>query len=176
MGYPSGTTVILMTHPSYPAVRVDVPAMVEDANGDPVDIAAVPAALAAHIARLEADGNTILKSDATGADLPDSRAGQSRKFRNCWRWDSTKIETDLPMARAEIMAVTRTERNEKLIDSDGKQLKVNETGSAQDQTDWETHRQALRDLPATVQTDVDALTTAADLEAHAVTWPTEPTA
>lgn len=160
----SGTLRIIMEAPDG-SMAVDAP--VEAIADDPTK-------LAAHIVRLEAQGFVIKKDDATGADLPNERAGESRKFRNCWRWDGAKIETDLPLARAEIMVAVRAERNERINATDGMQLRANEIGSAQDKTDWNDHRQALRDVPATVQGEVDVLTTAADLEAHAVSWPTEP--
>lgn len=164
MGLPSGTLRIIMEDPDG-SIAVDAPV---------TTIADDPTKLAAHIVRLGAQGFIVKKDDATGADLPNERAGESRRFRDCWRWDGIKIEADLPLSRAQLMAELRTERDSRLMVSDGKQLKANETGTQQQKDDWNTHRQALRDLPVTTQTDVDALTTAADLEAHAVTWPTEP--
>lgn len=162
---PSGTRRIILQAPDS-SIAVDVPVqrVVDD-----------PAEFAAHVSRLEASGFTVLNDDATGADLPNEQAGQSRKFRNCWRWTGTAVATDVPLARAQLMAEMRTERNSRLEESDGKQLRANETGTEQQKTDWNTYRQSLRDLPVSEQTAVDALASAADLETHAVTWPTEPT-
>lgn len=133
-----------------------------------------PDALAAHIANLEAVHGWTHRETTTADALPSAQAGQSRRFRGCWRWTGSAVAADLPLARAQLMAELRDERNRRLEVSDGKQLRANESGTAQDQADWNTHRQALRDLPVTVQAEVDALTTATDLEAHAVTWPSEP--
>jgi len=144
--------------------------MSRDANGDFIEADA--AKVARIVARREAEGCTIVKTDATGADLPNERAGQSRKFRNQWRWDGSKIEPDLPLCREQVMAEVRAERNAKLSDTDGEAVRNQERGQP-DQA-LKDYRQALRDLPATVQAQVDALNTAVSLEAYTPTWPTKP--
>ena len=132
-------------------------------------IANDPDQLAAHIARLESQGYTILNGNATGADLPNERAGQSRKFRDQWRWDGAKIEPDLPLCREQVMAEVRAERDTRLAATDGEAVRNQERGQP-DQA-LKDHRQALRDFPTTVQAAVDALTDAAALEAYAPAWP-----
>jgi hypothetical protein len=165
MGSKSGTKRIVFSHADG-NLSIDIP--IEDIANDPTK-------LAAHEARIAADHPTWThEGTVEDTTLPPAQAGQSRKFRNCWRWTGTAVETDLPLARAQLMAEMRKERDKRLETSDGKQLRANEIGTAQDQTDWNTHREALRDLPVSEQAAVDALTTAADLEAHTVTWPTEP--
>lgn len=147
------------------SISVDVPAqrVVDD-----------PDLLAAHIARLESQGFTVLKDDATGADLPNERAGQSRRFRGCWRWDGSKIEVDLPMARAQVMAEVRAERNARLDAADRERNRLEDVGDQSQRQAHAAYRQSLRDLPAAAQADVDALGTAEDLEAYTVSWPAEP--
>jgi hypothetical protein len=107
MGNKSGTLRIIMQRADG-GISVDAP--IERIAND-------PAQLAAHIVRLEGMGHTILKGDATGADLPNERPGQSRRFRNAWRWDGAKIEADLDLSRAQVMAEVRAERNERLATS-----------------------------------------------------------
>ena len=159
MGNTSGTVRLICQRPDG-GISVDAP--IERIANDPVQ-------LAAHIARLEANGFTILKADATGADLPSERAGQSRKFRNAWRWDGAKIEPDLPLCREQVMAEVRAERDTRLAATDGEAVRNQERGQP-DQA-LKNHRQALRDFPTTVQAAVDALADAAALEAYAPAWP-----
>lgn len=59
---------------------------------------------------------------------------------------------------AEVAKRVRTERNQKLADTDWTQL----ADSSADATVWATYRTALRDLPST------------DGFPHNITWPTEP--
>jgi hypothetical protein len=159
MGNKSGTLRIIMQRADG-GISVDAP--IERIAND-------PAQLAAHIVRLEGMGHTILKGDATGADLPNERPGQSRRFRNAWRWDGAKIEADLDLSRAQVMAEVRAERNERLATS-----RANEQQGNPEQQSWKAHRQALRDLPTTVQSEIDIIATPSALEAYEPTWPVEP--
>ena len=64
------------------------------------------------------------------------------------------------------MSYLREQRNEKLVDSDWTQASDHSSPLANDKkTEWETYRQALRDLPETV----DILTWPSSF-----TWPAEP--
>lgn len=130
--------------------------------------------LAAHIARLEANGFTVLKADAVGADLPNERAGQSRRFRAQWRWDGAKIEPDLDLCRAQVMAEVRAERNARLDAADKERGRLEDIGTGPQKQAHAQYRQALRDLPAAAQAEVDALPDAAALEAYSPGWPEEP--
>ena len=159
MGSKSGTLRVIMQSPDG-SIAVDVPVQ---------ELASDPDKLSAHLTRLQGMGYTLLKSDATGADLPNERGGQSRKFRNQWRWDGAKIEPDLPLCREQVMAEVRAERDTRLAATDGEAVRNQERGQP-DQA-LKDHRQALRDFPTTVQAAVDALTDAAALEAYAPAWP-----
>ena len=140
----------------------------------PVDrITNDPDRLAAHVARMEAQGFTILKANATGADLPNERAGQSRKFRNAWRWDGAKIEPDLGLARAQLEEEVRAERNAKLDAADKRKAQLDDLGTGPQKVAAARYRQELRDFPAQARAELDALGTAAELEAWEPSWPTE---
>jgi hypothetical protein len=166
MANPSGTKRIIFRKPSdILAINIPIQSIADD-----------PDKLAAHVTSMLTEHPTWTHEDTVeDSELPCAQAGESRKFRNCWRWTGTAVATDIPLARAQLMAELRTARDKKLEESDGKQLRANEIGTQQQKDDWNTHRQALRDLPVSEQAAVDALTTAVDLEAHTVTWPTEPT-
>lgn len=161
---PSGLLRIILQAPDG-TVAVDAPVQ---------QIADDREQLAAHLARLEAQGFAVLKSDATGADLPNERAGQSRRFRNAWRWDGAKIEPDLTLCRAQILAEVRAERNARLAAADGERGRLADIGTPPQQQAHAAYRQALRDLPAAVQGDLAALATPEGLEAYAVAWPSPP--
>jgi hypothetical protein len=133
----------------------------------------LPERLAAHLGRLEAQGFVILKADATGADLPNERPGQSRRLRSCWRWDGSEIVVDLPAAHAFVMDEIRTERNRLLAESDGPMMGENERGG-QGQQVWRTYRQLLRDYPAAIHATIHSLATPAEIEAQTLSWPEKP--
>lgn len=160
----SGTHRIIMLAPDG-TIAINIPTAA---------VAADSAQWEANLTRLQTQGFVILKTDATGADLPNERAGQSRRFRNQWRWDGTKIEADLPLAREQVMAEVRAERNARLDAADKERGRLEDVGNQSQRNAHATYRQSLRALPETAQAEVDALTTAADLEAYAVTWPSEP--
>lgn len=128
-----------------------------------------PDKLSLHIAKLEAQGYTIHKADATIVDLP-SETVNPRRFRPAWRWDGAKIIHDLPACRAQILGEVRAERTEKLAETDGEATRNMERG--QPDAALTNYRQALRDLPEAVEAEIDGITTAAGLEAYAVPWPT----
>jgi hypothetical protein len=161
MANPSGTKRIVFSRPNG-ELSIDIP--IES-------IATDPTKLAAHEARIAADHPTWThEGTVEDTDLPTRHS----RSRNAWRWVGGAVTVDLPTVRNHIMEYMRYERNRKLNATDGMQLKANEAGSAQDQTDWNNHRQALRDLTTTVQSDIDALTTAAALESYVIPWPTPP--
>ena len=67
-------------------------------------------------------------------------------------------EEELATINQSLAAFVRSERNQKLVESDWTQL----ADSSADTSAWATYRQALRDLPTT------------DGFPHNITWPTEP--
>ena len=91
----------------------------------------------------------------------------SRKFRDCWRQAPRGgVMVDLVRARTQRLVEIRAERDAALAATDGLMLRAQETG--QDTTQLLAERQRLRDLPAKAQADLDAFTTAEELEAYEV--------
>jgi hypothetical protein len=79
-------------------------------------------------------------------DLPD------KYFRNCWRKSGAdSIAINMPLARAQIMAEIRSKRDEYLVKSDAKQMEMVSKG--EDTTDLFALKQALRDLPDSIDLD-----------------------
>jgi hypothetical protein len=76
----------------------------------------------------------------------------------------------MPSAKTQRLEEIRAERNTKLDASDKEMAKATETNTKEQ--DWKTYRQALRDLPATV--NMESVTTAAELAAFVPMWPTAP--
>lgn len=160
---PSGTLRIIMERNG--KVAVDIPT---------AELAADPDRLSAHLTRLQSQGYTLLKTDATVADLP-SETANPRRFRNAWTWDGANLVHDLPACRDQLMEEIRKERNIRLDDSDKKKNQLDDIGTGPQQAAYATYRQSLRDLPTTVQSEIDILSTPSALEAYEPTWPTEPT-
>ena len=98
----------------------------------------------------------------------------SRRFRNAWRQVANAVGVDLPLARAQLLKELRARRNAILAQSDGQKIKLDEIGTDEERQAYRTYRQALRDLPATVQAQVDAITTAQELESYEPQLPQEP--
>lgn len=105
----------------------------------------------------------------------DSSQLPSKRFRNCWRApDGGAVRVVVALARLQILAEVRRERNLRLLLSDGEFTRLLEIGTDQQRADLRVYRQALRDLPATVQAEVDGLSTPAQLEAYVPVYPTQP--
>lgn len=98
----------------------------------------------------------------------------SRRFRNCWRHGAGAVAVSMPLARQQRLAEIRSERNERLVESDKDHSRLADIGTDQQRADLRTYRQALRDLPATVQTDLAALTTPEQLDQYQPAWPVKP--
>ncbi len=128
-----------------------------------------PAFRAKHRAEIETRGRTVVKEDATTADLPTETVDPKR-FRNAWRWVGSAIVHDIPACREQIMAEVRAERDAKLAKTDGEATRSMERG--QPDAGLASYRQALRDLPAAVEAEIENITTAAELEAYTASWPT----
>lgn len=71
---------------------------------------------------------------------------------------------------AEAKNLLRKDRNRLLTDCDWTRLDDNGLDSSK-KTEWETYRQALRDLPATANPTLDS---EYDLNYSSFTWPTKP--
>lgn len=143
----------------------------------PVEPAMPGESEAEHAARV---GDRAVQRDASLADctrlspMDATALPATRRWRNQWRHAAGVIAPSVPLCRATRLAEVRAERNARLLASDGEQMKVNEGGTGQQQADWRAYRQALRDLPAAVQTELAALTTADQVAAYSPTWPTAP--
>ena len=98
----------------------------------------------------------------------------ARRFRNAWRHQANMIGESLPDCRSLKLDWLRIERDRRLVASDPKMLRANEQGTAQEQADWKAYRQALRTLPATIQTDLQSKTTADEIDLYSPAWPVEP--
>ncbi len=111
---------------------------------------------------------------ATRRTNVDHAALPSRAFRSCWRFNSGAVQINVNLARTQKINEIRAERNLRITESDKLILKYIDVGTAQQQADIRAYRQALRDLPTTVQTELAALTTPAQLAAYVPTWPADP--
>jgi len=98
----------------------------------------------------------------------------SRRFRNCWKVGQAGIEVDLAKAGEQVMAEVRRERNKRLAESDALKIRADDIGTPQVKSEIAEYRQALRDFPELIQAQVNAATSAADLEAVAPLWPEHP--
>lgn len=95
----------------------------------------------------------------TPADLPTTR-----RWRNCWRDRSNRIEVDMPLARAQRLAELRAERDQLLPQLDKDWMKAVGQGRTGDAAQIEAQRQALRDMPQQKQPLLDAAQTPDQLE------------
>lgn len=93
-----------------------------------------------------------------------------RRFRNSWTKGPTGVVVDLDKARVQRLAEIRDERDKLLVASDGLMLRAQETGRGV--VEMQTYRQALRDLPASINLSTHASDEA--LAAYAPAWPTLP--
>lgn len=98
------------------------------------------------------------------ADIP-----ASRDFRNSWRNNGGKLAVDMPLARADHMAKIRRRRDRVLIRKDAEWLREFSRGNQVAADAIEAERQVLRDIPATIQSTIDAATAPDTLKA---VWPT----
>lgn len=129
-----------------------------------------------------------LDNDTLMNEITDANPLPSKAFRDSWQDNgSGDIEIDLTGAKTEKKASCRAERNAKLKTWDDKELEINSkisrktrlvedtTAEEADRDAVEDYKQDLRDLGATIDSEVDAELTTDDVEAYEPTWPTEPT-
>jgi len=96
----------------------------------------------------------------------------SRRFRNCWRQvGTTPPVVDLPLAREQRMSEIRTERDKRLAISDGQMARAQDTGTPAEVMVLRGKRQALRDLPVTVETELAMIQLVDGLATYEPTWP-----
>lgn len=97
------------------------------------------------------------------ADIPPQAT-----LKDAWRDTGSAIRVDMPVARTLVTARVRTERDRRLAETDKEVLTLD--GEAIPGL-LKAKRQALRDLPISVQADLDAITTPEALEAYEPAWP-----
>lgn len=110
--------------------------------------------------------------NATNVSVHDPGLLPSRRFRNAWRKSKDGVIVHVAMARAIRLGEIRERRNALLAASDVAALKAQDTGSGQPAL--AAYRNALRDLPVTVQPELDAITDVEALAAYEPAWPTKP--
>src|SRR3989304_9225551 len=89
-----------------------------------------------------------------------------RHYRNAWRFDGTAIKHDMAVARRmKLDEEIRPERNQRLAKKDVEFSRALATGNQATEDSVEASRQALRDLPETVQPTLDAITDPVALKA-----------
>jgi hypothetical protein len=107
----------------------------------------------------------IIERDAPGAEIVEaSDIPSDRRYRNCWCKSGKAIAVDMPKARQQFMAELREQRNKDLSDSDVLMTRATEQGKTTEAQALKQARQALRDLPATMEPLVDACQSVADLD------------
>ena len=80
-------------------------------------------------------------------------------------WEQVNVKIT-ELQNAEPLRLLREERNQKLVDSDWTQYR---DVSLSNDSDWQTYRQSLRDLPSTASPQLDEKGQLIN-----VTWPTKP--
>ncbi len=97
----------------------------------------------------------------------------TRRWRNCWRHDGKGVAIDLALTKEQRLAEIRLERNAALDGTDKDMARLNEIGTAEQVAAMKAYRQQLRDIPATVQPDLDKSATP-DEVAELPLWPEKP--
>lgn len=105
------------------------------------------------------EGDIVLDA----SELPDA------KYRECWREKNGQIVVDLDLARAKKLAELRAIRDEKLAETDKEWMKLASQG--QDLTAINAKKQALRDLPEQMESDLAAKRKAETIDAYEPEWP-----
>lgn len=103
------------------------------------------------------------------ADIPSNAV-----FKEAWRDAGSTISVDMPTARIIKTDEIRPERNERLAALDIDYMRADEAGDTAEKERVADVKQELRDLPATIQPDLEAIDQPEELEAYEPTWPTEP--
>lgn len=100
--------------------------------------------------------------------------GPSGRFRWCWRYRNGQVVVDMALARQQRLKELREERDGRFPEADKAWMRAVGQKRPADADQWEQYRQALRDLPATAQTDLDRLLTPSALETYQPDWPETP--
>lgn len=109
-------------------------------------------------------------------ELPKDESGAyimpNKKFRDEWRRQDSSISVDLSLAKEKRLEEIRQERDKLLLASDAMWTEAHSKGL--DLTSLSTYKDALRDMPASVESDLAAISSVEDLEAYQATFPTAP--
>lgn len=100
------------------------------------------------------------------ADLPHRDS-----FRSAWTQTGDTPTVDMAKARVIKTDQIRPERNKRLADLDVTYLRADEAGDTATKEKIAVQKQKMRDLPATIQSDLNALNTPEELESFTPTWP-----
>jgi hypothetical protein len=98
----------------------------------------------------------------------------ARRFQRCWRRVKDITTIDMPLARTQRINEVRIVRKPRLEKSDVDLLRAQETANVIMQDALKNYRQTLRDLPATEQPTIDAITTPEELALWEPKWPVDP--
>lgn len=95
----------------------------------------------------------------------------SRYFRDAWRRNGIGVDVDMPIARTIKTGKIRKERDTRLAAEDIAYMRADEANNAENKAFIAQRKQALRDLPDTVQPNLDSIATPEELEAFEPVWP-----
>lgn len=109
------------------------------------------------------------------AGLPKMHRVVGELLRDAWRPGNPSCYVDLPAAR-EIVLARRVQQPlaSRVTEADRAIERALDRNDAALLPKLRAYRQALRDLPATAKVQIDALSTAAELEMWQPTWPVMP--
>jgi hypothetical protein len=100
--------------------------------------------------------------------LPASR----RIFRDAWRESgSGDIVVDMHVARRFVLNGVRNARNEKLEETDGEKSRLDEIGTPAQRERHAEYRQALRDFPKVIESQISVIRSPQELADHPIVWP-----
>ena len=110
---------------------------------------------------------------AAGYKIVEGDPRPVRHYRNAWRFDGTSVVHDMTVARQlKLSEEIRPERNKRLQALDVEWSRATAQGNTVLAGQVETKRQTLRDMPATVASDLNACATPLALKTYIPPWPT----
>ena len=113
--------------------------------------------------------------DAVGVEVVEvATIPATRRFRNTWvkSGGGGAVDVDMPKARVQRTGEIRIERDVRLAQEDISYIRADEIGDTTEKQRIATLKQELRDFLATIQSDLNAITTPETLGSYKPTWPT----